>query len=49
MTAALHFDPIRLPPVCQKLREEVRAFLAEQVAQGVLTPHKPHTEDTYIP
>ncbi|MGN6285085.1 MAG: acyl-CoA dehydrogenase family protein [Afipia sp.] len=49
MTAALHFDPIRLPPVCQKLREEVRAFLAEQVAQGVFNPHKPQTEDTDIP
>jgi acyl-CoA dehydrogenase len=35
--------------VCQKLREEVRAFLAEQVAQGVFNPHKPQTEDTDIP
>ncbi len=49
MTAALQFDPIRLPPVCQKLREEVRAFLAEQIAQGVFNPHKPQAEDTDIP
>ena len=26
---ALRFDPIRLPPECEELRKEVRAFLAE--------------------
>ena len=35
MTAALRFDPIRLPPECEQLRKEVRAFLAEEIAAGV--------------
>ena len=29
MTASLHFDQIRLPPECDELRHQVRAFLAE--------------------
>ena len=41
MTAALRFDPIRLPPECEKLRKEVRAFLAEEIAAGTFDPHKP--------
>ncbi len=49
MTAALRFDPIRLPPECQKLRKDVRAFLAEEIAQGTFDPHRPHTEDTDVP
>ena len=35
MTAALRFDPIRLPPECEKLRKEVRAFLAEEIARAL--------------
>ncbi len=42
---ALRFDPIRLPPVCQQLRREVRAFLAEEVARGTFDPHDPNSED----
>ena len=38
MTAALRFDPIRLPPECEQLRKEVRAFLAEEIAAGTLDP-----------
>src|SRR5258705_6182056 len=49
MTAALRFDPIRLPPECEKLREEVRAFLADEVAAGTFDPHKPNREDTDAP
>ena len=45
MTAALRFDPIRLPPECEKLRKEVRAFLAEEIAAGTFDPHKPNRED----
>ena len=45
MTAELHFDPIRLPPECESLRTEVRAFLAEEIAAGTFDPHQPgHTE-----
>jgi acyl-CoA dehydrogenase len=39
MTANLHFDPIRLPPECDALRTEVRAFLAEEIAAGTFDPH----------
>ena len=34
MTTALEFDQIRLPPECDELRHEVRAFLADEVARG---------------
>jgi acyl-CoA dehydrogenase len=49
MTAALRFDPIRLPPECEKLRKEVRAFLAEEIAAGTFDPHKPNREDADAP
>ena len=49
MTAALRFDPIRLPEKCQQLRKEVRAFLAEEIAAGTFDPHKPNREDTDVP
>jgi alkylation response protein AidB-like acyl-CoA dehydrogenase len=49
MTVALRFDPIRLPPECEKLRQEVRAFLAEEIAAGTFDPHRPQTEDTDVP
>src|ERR1700751_3759269 len=49
MTAALRYDPIRLPPECEKLRKEVRAFLAEEIAAGTFDPHKPTREDNDVP
>ncbi len=49
MTAALRFDPIRLPPECEQLRKEVRAFLAEEIAAGTFDPHQPNREDTDVP
>jgi acyl-CoA dehydrogenase len=49
MTAALRFDPIRLPPECEQLRKEVRAFLAEEIAAGTFDPHKPQREDSDNP
>ncbi len=49
MTAALRFDPIRLPPKCEALRKEVRAFLAEEIAAGTFSPFKPNREDTDVP
>src|SRR5690242_18440687 len=45
MTAALRFDPIRLPPKCEELRKEVRAFLAEEITAGTFNPFKPNRED----
>jgi acyl-CoA dehydrogenase len=47
MTADLHFDPIRLPPECEALRAEVRAFLAEEIAAGTFDPHQPGHGDSY--
>jgi acyl-CoA dehydrogenase len=49
MTAALRFDPIRLPPECETLRKEVRAFLAEEVAKGTFDPHSPQGGDGDVP
>ena len=49
MTAALRFDPIRLPPECEALRNEVRAFLAEEIAAGTFDPHTPQREDSDAP
>lgn len=34
MTAAINFDQLRLPPECEKLRAEVRAFVAEETEAG---------------
>src|SRR5262245_55115670 len=41
MTSELTFDPIRLPPECEALRAEVRAFLAEEIAAGSYHPDEP--------
>ena len=49
MTAALRFDPIRLPPECEQLRKEVRKFLADEIAAGTFDPHQPNREDTDAP
>ena len=34
MTETFRFDPLELPPVCETLRGEVRAFIAEEKAAG---------------
>ena len=39
MSQAIQFDPIRLPPEAEALRIEVRAFLAEEIANGGFDPH----------
>jgi len=49
MTAALRFDPIRLPPECEQLRKEVRAFLAEEIAAGTFDTPQPNREDADAP
>ena len=46
MTASLSFDQIRLPPVCDTLREEVRAFLADEVSAGTFDPSRPGHGDS---
>jgi acyl-CoA dehydrogenase len=37
--SAFRFEPIDLPPVCEELRREVRAFLAEERQAGRWTPN----------
>jgi acyl-CoA dehydrogenase len=47
MTTSLQFDPVRLPPECDTLRNEVRAFLAEEIAAGTFDPHRPGHSDSH--
>jgi alkylation response protein AidB-like acyl-CoA dehydrogenase len=47
MTTNLQFDPIRLPPECEALRAEVRAFLADEIAAGTFDPHLDAHGDSY--
>jgi len=46
MASELRFDPIRLPPECQALRAEVRAFLAAEIAAGTFDPDRPGHGDS---
>lgn len=34
------FDPVQLPPPAQAMRQQVRAFLVEEVAKGTFTPSR---------
>ena len=47
MTTALKFDPIRLPKECEDLREEVRAFIREEVAAGTWDPNAVGRDDAF--
>ncbi len=49
MSTDLQFDPIRLPPECEKLRTDVRAFLAEEIAAGTFSPDRPGHGDSHDP
>jgi alkylation response protein AidB-like acyl-CoA dehydrogenase len=39
MTIPFRFDPVDLPAECEALREEVRGFIAEELADGYWTPN----------
>src|SRR5712691_5492505 len=39
MAYNFHFDPVDLPPECKELRQEVRAFLRQEIEAGSFTPH----------
>jgi alkylation response protein AidB-like acyl-CoA dehydrogenase len=41
---AVDFSSLELPPAALRVREEVRAFLREEIAAGSFTPHLGHTE-----
>jgi acyl-CoA dehydrogenase len=45
MGTDLQFDQIRLPPECEKLRDEVREFIAAEVAAGSFAPDRPWNSD----
>jgi len=47
MSTDLQFDPVRLPPECDALRAEVRAFIAEEVAAGTFAPDRPRYGDLH--
>lgn len=47
MTQAIHFDQVRLPPEAQALREEVREFLADEIAAGTFDPNSPGASDRF--
>src|SRR5437762_10179443 len=47
MTTPLRFDQIRLRPECNALRQEVRAFLADEIAKGTFDPHRPGHGDSH--
>jgi alkylation response protein AidB-like acyl-CoA dehydrogenase len=47
MTTHLQFDQVRLPPECDALRREVRAFLVEEIAKGTFDPHRPGHGDSH--
>ena len=37
--SVFRFDPVELPPECEALRAEVRAFIADELAAGRWTPN----------
>jgi acyl-CoA dehydrogenase len=39
MSSPFRFDPVELPPECEALRQEVRAFIAEELAEARWTPN----------
>ena len=47
MSTDLQFDQIRLPPECERLRDDVRAFLADEIAKGTFNPNRPGHGDTH--
>ena len=47
MSTDLQFDPIRLPPECDALRAEVRAFIAEEIEAGTFAPDRPRYGDLH--
>ena len=39
MSTAIKFDPVRLPPECEALRQEVREFVRQEIDAGTFDPH----------
>lgn len=49
MSSTIQFDPIRLPPETQTLREEVRDFLREEIAAGTFDPTRGDMSPSFNP
>ncbi|HTO64384.1 MAG TPA: acyl-CoA dehydrogenase family protein [Bradyrhizobium sp.] len=47
MSTNLQFDQIRLPSECEALRQDVRGFLADEIAKGTFDPHRPGHGDSH--
>jgi len=47
MSSMIEFDPIRLPPECEDLRKEVRAFLREEIDAGTFDPNSTHLDSAF--
>jgi len=47
MSTNLSFDQIRLPRECETLRQDVRAFIAEEIAAGTFVPDRPGHGDSH--
>jgi alkylation response protein AidB-like acyl-CoA dehydrogenase len=47
MSSNLRFDQVRLPPVCEELRQEVRVFIAQEIAAGTFDPEEPRSGDLH--
>ena len=47
MSTNLQFDQIRLPRECEILRQDVRTFLADEIANGTFDPHRPGHGDSH--
>ncbi|HTE43325.1 MAG TPA: acyl-CoA dehydrogenase family protein [Steroidobacteraceae bacterium] len=47
--SAIHFDPIRLSSAAQALRQEVRAFIQDEIAAGTFDPRNAFMESNFNP
>src|SRR6516165_11526374 len=47
MSVSLRFDQVRLPRECEELRQEVRAFIAQEIAAGSFDPDQPRSGDLH--
>src|SRR5438105_1200649 len=45
--SSLQFDPVRLPSECEALRQQLREFIAQEVAAGTFDPNRPGCGDSH--
>jgi alkylation response protein AidB-like acyl-CoA dehydrogenase len=49
IVSAIQFDPVRLPAAAQSLRQEVRAFIEDEIAAGTFDPRIAFMESNFNP